>query len=623
MSRKAWPRLYACLDDQGFLRIEGKALTKMLQATGRDGGDAYLETGMLTPPLDAIPPSPLDHVRPSMSNGISPEQTPRQSTCEAHPTTPPSPYIGARSPSRSRSKSIGLFRRRDSVSQRASSRASTDGRQRGRSVNGRLLGKQKTMTPHLLYRVTGVEDAVCTSTTGSSSLCLRISVVGRIEPVLLRHRLKAKMEVWRSALAASIAGSELSLMVEETLVSDRQRAEELERMQSTMTKLERDKMEEDKAEKEAFGKVKEELEEQVREAVRLRDEMEMQLREAVKVRDEVVKENERLQVEQRDAKMAMRRMFTFDEVQERIEEACADKEKELLERADQVQVDEKAAEDLEQKLCAETLAHRALKRQVEIHKIEAEPAVGEYKTLLLRHEELWKKHTSLQSAYQILLASHDKEAMAHKRLAKVLRENAILDGLYADEVVWTEEFQRVMGLGGRLFLAMRRGEGKGRRGGGWEGEGGGGCDTGRGLEEAKWGESWRMRHGREGLEDAKWRERREVEDAKWRERREVEDATRRETRVVEDVTRAMVPGGVSGRDEDDKHALRESVDSSFNDGSLDMDDTDAALMYYDDPTVTDIRGGVSFDDNIWLPKYPTKNLFPEPGLQADGPRSAP
>ncbi|KAJ3196281.1 hypothetical protein HDU67_004091, partial [Dinochytrium kinnereticum] len=130
-------------------------------------------------------------------------------------------------------------------------------------------------------------------------------------------------------------------------------------------------------------------------------------------------------------------------------------ERTMLELAHQKDLASQAIEELEERLREETVNHRALKRQIELHKLEAEPAIGEYKTLLLQHEELWRKHKSLQSAYQILLAAHDKEAMAHKRLAKLYRDNAIPYGNHlSDEILirsplldCQREFRRFTGIG--------------------------------------------------------------------------------------------------------------------------------------------------------------------------------
>ncbi|KAJ3097990.1 hypothetical protein HDU97_004384 [Phlyctochytrium planicorne] len=451
--RKPWPRLFLSLDDQGYLRIEGKALGKVLE--GVTGLSLPQESGLTSSASSThIPTSPRDEVRPRPS---------MQSSRMSQDQQTPRPSIGdVRSLSRSRSRSKNFFRpSRDSLgrkSYQASSEDSSDQRHRSRSRVGRTKSTQQKNSPCLMFRVQAVDDAVCVSSTGATSLCLRITVAGRIEPLLLRHRLKAKMEVWRSALLAAAASSELSLMLEETLAAERQRAEELEKLQSNLTKMERDREEEDRAGMEALEKVKVSWEGEVMEAMKRRDEAEGKLKEALVSQQELEKENEIMKKEIQELKSDMRRMFTVDEVQERIEEACAEREKDIVERSNQDQVNDvkykamyeramsdmahqqlmasKAIEGLEEMLRDEMTRHRTLKIEVEQHKLEAVPAIGEYKSLLLRHEDLWKKHKNLQSSYQMLMAAHDKEATAHKRLARQLRGNAIPGGhLLPDELV--------------------------------------------------------------------------------------------------------------------------------------------------------------------------------------------
>ncbi|KAJ3116298.1 hypothetical protein HDU96_009954 [Phlyctochytrium bullatum] len=392
-------------------------------------------------------------------------------------TTAPVPAVGAFSPNKAR-RSLS----------------------RGRGAAGegglRLLGKARSgsggMPPCLLFRVTGVEDAPCSGgnagaaagagKTASGTYCLRISVAGRVEPILLRHRLKAKVEVWRSALQASLAGSELTALAEETAAAGRHRAAEEARLREAVSRLEQQAAEADEGERQreaAVEKMRAGLEDEVAELRRAKEEAEKGREKAERERAEAWREGEAMREEIKDLKAKMNRMFTFEEVQERIEEACAEKEADIGERSGQSKMEEskykvmyeramadlahqqllsaKAIEGLEERLRNETLAHRALQRQVELHRQEAEPAVGEYKTLLLRHEELWKKHKKLSTAYQLLQAAHDKEAMAHKRLAKVLRNHAIpaTEGLSLQDDLEIHsplydgqlEFRRMTGIG--------------------------------------------------------------------------------------------------------------------------------------------------------------------------------
>ncbi|KAJ3147137.1 hypothetical protein HK101_002253 [Irineochytrium annulatum] len=167
--------------------------------------------------------------------------------------------------------------------------------------------------------------------------------------------------------------------------------------------------------------------------VRERDEAIARSMDFLLAREDLLKENDRMHREIVDLRMEVKRMFSVEEVQEKIEEARMDRENEMMEEMRaagsgnavittatveklrmELAEERSQGERLRADLKEEMELKLALKHEVDALRVEVGPAVGEYKSLLLRHEDLWRKHRELLTSYQILQAAHDKEATAHK-----------------------------------------------------------------------------------------------------------------------------------------------------------------------------------------------------------------
>ncbi|TPX53162.1 hypothetical protein SeMB42_g00943 [Synchytrium endobioticum] len=111
---------------------------------------------------------------------------------------------------------------------------------------------------------------------------------------------------------------------------------------------------------------------------------------------------------------------------EEVHELCEKSNEEMLQEAER-------ARHLESRLSHQIQMNEELQRQL---RSEVEPALGEYTSLKLRHEELWKKYMDAERNYTLLKMKYEKEATAHKRLNQILRRQT-LSG-YSRNLDWKE-----------------------------------------------------------------------------------------------------------------------------------------------------------------------------------------
>ncbi|KAJ3036407.1 hypothetical protein HK097_003850 [Rhizophlyctis rosea] len=110
----------------------------------------------------------------------------------------------------------------------------------------------------------------------------------------------------------------------------------------------------------------------------------------------------------------MRAMFSAEEVQDVYQET-----------ADKLSDAEARIENLEAQVKEQKAANQKLTRDIHHLRTTYEAPLGEYNCLLLRHEELCKKHAATQKEFLLLQMQHDKERTGHRRLATILRKQAM------------------------------------------------------------------------------------------------------------------------------------------------------------------------------------------------------
>ncbi|TPX38613.1 hypothetical protein SeLEV6574_g07723 [Synchytrium endobioticum] len=110
---------------------------------------------------------------------------------------------------------------------------------------------------------------------------------------------------------------------------------------------------------------------------------------------------------------------------EEVHELCEKSNEEMLQEAER-------ARHLESRLSHQIQMNEELQRQL---RSEVEPALGEYTSLKLRHEELWKKYMDAERNYTLLKMKYEKEATAHKRLNQILRRQTLSGYSSDDEAV--------------------------------------------------------------------------------------------------------------------------------------------------------------------------------------------
>ncbi|KAI8922545.1 hypothetical protein DFJ77DRAFT_436837 [Powellomyces hirtus] len=109
-----------------------------------------------------------------------------------------------------------------------------------------------------------------------------------------------------------------------------------------------------------------------------------------------------------------REMFSAEEVQDVYQET-----------ADQLAEAERRIGTLEATLASEKLSHTTTQNELHLLRQRTEQPMGEYNQLLLRHEEMCKKYEDQKRENVMVRALYEKELTAHKRLAALLRKQAL------------------------------------------------------------------------------------------------------------------------------------------------------------------------------------------------------
>ncbi|KAI8827008.1 uncharacterized protein EV422DRAFT_512316 [Fimicolochytrium jonesii] len=186
---------------------------------------------------------------------------------------------------------------------------------------------------------------------------------GEIVVLYLRFKAPAKLDRWRAALSLALCVAQARSEADAAQEMERRFAEAEEARR--IAEIEKDKVEKKmKKEKKAWEK---------------------------KVRD----------------------MFSAEEVQDVYQET-----------ADQLAEAERKITDLEQQLQDEREKRLESERQIARLRQQHEGPLGEFNALVLRHEELCKKHEEQTRENVLIRALYEKELNAHRRLAGLLRKQA-------------------------------------------------------------------------------------------------------------------------------------------------------------------------------------------------------
>ncbi|TPX63807.1 hypothetical protein SpCBS45565_g06334 [Spizellomyces sp. 'palustris'] len=144
------------------------------------------------------------------------------------------------------------------------------------------------------------------------------------------------------------------------------------------------------------------------------------------------KVEKKLKKEKKEWEKKVRGMFSAEEVQDVYQET-----------ADQLSEAEEKMSQLEAKVAQEQRAKQDLRRELDQLRAATEGPVGEYNTLLLRHEELCRKYEEQKRENVLIRALYEKELAAHKRLAAILRKQAS-DNVQAAEDVAQAQLQGLL-----------------------------------------------------------------------------------------------------------------------------------------------------------------------------------
>ncbi|KAJ3398675.1 hypothetical protein HDV05_002372, partial [Chytridiales sp. JEL 0842] len=172
------------------------------------------------------------------------------------------------------------------------------------------------------------------------------------------------------------------------------------------------------------------------------------------LRDDLLQQIQTLQLEKKEWERERKGMYTADELQERVEEACIEVEKEWELKLAQLQKQKNQKEeeeseyvtahtsysnpspqqmqDLQSLLHKEMESSTTLKQKYQSLHSRTETALGDYTSLLLRHEDLQRRYREMEKAYFILKAGYEKEKMGHERLKGVLRKELGMGDVKAD-----------------------------------------------------------------------------------------------------------------------------------------------------------------------------------------------
>ncbi|KAJ3013704.1 hypothetical protein HKX48_005614, partial [Thoreauomyces humboldtii] len=120
-----------------------------------------------------------------------------------------------------------------------------------------------------------------------------------------------------------------------------------------------------------------------------------------------------LKKEKKSWEKRLRGMFSAEEVQDVYQET-----------ADQLADAERKIKELQTTLANEKQTSERVQRELSAVRRETEGPVGEYNSLLLRHEDLCRKYEEQTRETLLLRALYEKELTAHRRLAALLRKQA-------------------------------------------------------------------------------------------------------------------------------------------------------------------------------------------------------
>lgn len=81
------------------------------------------------------------------------------------------------------------------------------------------------------------------------------------------------------------------------------------------------------------------------------------------------------------------------------------------------------------KALTETVARIKAERELEEARAEKDLAIGDYPSLKLKHEELWRKHLQLIKDYQMVKARLEKETTVRKRVERALRQQTAMENI--------------------------------------------------------------------------------------------------------------------------------------------------------------------------------------------------